>query len=228
MTPLECAAPANDLGPAAWPETDTPDQVAFRQLRHHTKNTLQRVLSEVATCPGLKASAAGRALASDLERRIMLSATLSDALFAVVTRPRPLATRLEALTRAAVDLMADPDQIITTTVTVIGELPALRADLLVRAAHELVGNAVKHGMHVRMVGRIEVLVRAGEGLVEMTVADDGWGLGDCLARGEGLRIAHLLAHEQGGRLVLERTHGMTVATLTLPHAAPEAIMEGAR
>ena len=221
MTYLDSVPAANDPGLAIWPiEERGPEQVAMRQLRHHTKNALQRLLCQVSSCRGLQQDTAGRALAADLERRIRLSADLSDALFGLTRAPLPLPGRLSGLVRAAVDMMSDGDQIITVEVTVDDDCggPALDGlgDLITRVTHELVGNAVKHGMHVRMVGRIAVRVRMAGDQAVLTVSDDGWGLGEAPARGEGLRIGHLLAEQHGGRLRLFRAAGQTVAEMAVP------------
>ncbi len=211
---------------------DTPEQLSLRQLRHHTKNALQRLLCEIAACPGLQHDPAGRALAHDLERRIRTSVSLSDALFGLTGVPRSLDMRLLSLGRAVVELMADGDQEIGVTVAVEGVCPAGYDDVLVRVAHELIGNAVKHGMHLRLIGKIEVVVDAGPHGVVLSVIDDGWGIclddrrgaqGGGMKRGEGLRIAALLAEQQGGTLVLSRDRCQTVAVMRLP---PRATVQG--
>ena len=126
----------------SWRQQDTPDQLALRQLRHHTKNALQRIMIQVADCPGLARDPAGRALVADLERRIQLSARLSDALFGLTHAPAPLGMRLDELGQSMVELMSDGDQVIALTTRTVGACPATLDDVLVRIAHELVGNAV--------------------------------------------------------------------------------------
>ena len=238
MSLFNTAMAANDAFPPEAMERDGPGEVALRQLRHHTKNALQRLLAEVTNCTGLRATSAGRVLAADLERRILLSATVSDALFGLVRAPRPLATRLEALAGSLVELMSDGNQVIGVTIDVEGErfVRPEQADVLLRVANELVGNAVKHGMHVRMVGQVALSVRVEPGAnlnsgVVMTVADDGWGMdlrvnggevqGELVQGGEGLRLAQIMAAEEGGTVTLARQRGWTVATLSLPGAGPE-------
>lgn len=225
MTYLDRQPAANDPGIATWPphegdEGGCAEQVAMRQLRHQTKNALQRLLCQVTSCRGLQLDTAGRALASDLERRIRLSAELSDALFGLTRAPLPLPGRLDGLVRAAVDMLSDGDQTIDIEVSVEEGLDgpgfAGLADVITRVAHELVGNAVKHGMHVRMVGKIAVDVRIVAENAVLTVSDDGWGLGGSPLRGEGLRIAHLLAEQHGGRLRLFRAGGRTMAEMVAP------------
>ncbi len=220
MTMTPSILPQFDLAqPLSW-EGDTAEQLSMRQLRHQTKNALQGLLNQVAMCSGLQQHAAGRALARDLERRILLSAGLSDALFGFTATPRSIDARLDALGRAVIGSQADVDQEIAFEATVLGRCPAAYDDIIVRVAHELIVNAVKHGMTLRMVGRIEVLVDARDGRVGMTVSDDGWGLCDDGripdARGDGLRIAELLAAQLGGTVTLHRDRCRTHAMLRLP------------
>lgn len=215
--------PANGMAvPATWPDAAAAEQLALRQLRHHSKNALQRLLCQVSGFAGQQRDPAGRTLVADLERRIQLSAALSDALFGMTRAPESLARRLESLTQAVVGLLSDGDQEIGVSVAVNGAVPAGADDVLVRVAHELVGNAVKHGMTLRMVGRIDVTVQVVLGVLVMTVADDGWGFCGPAGRGEGLSIAHALAERHGGSLQVRRDTARTVATLTLPATAAGA------
>ena len=197
------------------------EQLAMRQLRQHSKNALQRLLCQVEGCSGLQLDPAGRALAADLERRIHLSARLSDALFGLTHAPGPLEPRLEALCESVTGLLSDGDQLLSLAVAVHGMVPGALDDTVVRIAHELVGNAVKHGMRLRMVGRIEVTVEARLGRVILIVADDGWGLCDAARRGEGLSIAEGLAEQHDGEFQFSRDRGFTIATVTLPVPASE-------
>ncbi len=228
MRPTQSTYPRFDQ-PSAQPEGqdtmdwDMPGHLAMQQLRHHTKNALQRVVAQVAACPGLQRDPAGRALANELERRIHLSASLSDALFGFTQAPGPLDVRLRALGEAVISLMADGDQMIDLIVGVDGVCPAAYHDTLVRVAHELVGNAVKHGMHLRLVGRIEIVVEAGHHGVTLSVIDDGWGPCVNAGRGDGLRIARLLGEQLGGILKLDRENCQTVATLALPPAVATTV-----
>ena len=209
--------------PFSW-GTDSSEQLSMRQLRHHTKTALQSLINQVSTCAGLQQDAAGRALARDLAQRIRLSASISDALFGLTRTPRPLYSRLELLGRAVVSMLSDPDQDITLEVAVHGRtLPGVE-DALVRVANEMIGNAIKHGMTLRMIGNIDVTVDARDGGVTMTVSDDGWGLceggGVPEARGEGLRIAELLADQVGGAITLHRDRCRTLAMLRIPAGPP--------
>ena len=185
----------------------------FRQLRHQTKNALARILAQLSA--GLGVSDASRRVAAELERRILLTAQISDALFGLTRAPERFDRRLASLCEAVVELASEPDQHIAVHCCVETEVPAAQEDLLIRIAHELVGNAVKHGMHMRLLGTVEVEVRRDAGAMVLEVIDDGWGCGRSPSCGEGLRVASLLAEDLAGRLTLERCGERTVARLVL-------------
>ena len=193
-------------------ETD----IDLRQLRHHTKNALQRIMGLVAQAPGLLETPQGAHIARQLERRIQLSAAISDALFGLTRAPASMTDRLRSLCGNLVELLADPSQVIQIGVSVRGECPLALRDTVVRIAHELVGNAVKHGMRRRARGRISVRVRVdAEGRTRLTVTDDGNGFHGKPRYGEGLNVAQTLADQYGGMLTV-RCDGHTVASLDLP------------
>ncbi len=191
-----------------------PVQADFRQLRHQTKNALAQILAQVST--GLSRTNRSEAVAAEIERRIMLTAQIADALFGLTRAPGPFEERLLALSSGVIELVGESDQYLTLTCAVHGEVPAMLQQTVLRVAHEFVGNAVKHGMPMRLIGRIEVEVRAGADGTVLEVIDDGWG---CCCRpslGEGMGVASALAEAKGGRIGLERVRDRTVARLELP------------
>ena len=203
--PLASFAPP----PAAWsdPHAD------FRQLRHQTKNALAVIMMQVSRrltasgCPDL---------AADIERRIMLTATISNALFGLTQAPAPLAERLSSLCDSLVGMLGDPAQHLTVEVEAGSGVPSSLEALILRATHELVGNAVKHGMHMRLIGRIQVSLTSDADATMLIVADDGWGCAAHCQTGEGLRLVGLLAEPFGGQVTLQRQGGTTLATLRVP------------
>lgn len=196
---------------------DNVTTVDFRQLRHQTKNTLARILAHVSV--GLTSPEACCRAAADVERRIMLTTQISDALFGFTREPGPFAHRVAALCEGVVGLAGESDQYITLSCTVSGEPATHQIDTILRVAHEFVGNAVEHGMHMRLLGRIEVLVQASAAGLLLQVVDDGWGCMRATAKGEGLSVATVLAEHSGGRVSLERAGEKTIARLVLPQAA---------
>lgn len=199
---------------------DDPVQADFRQLRHHTKNALARILAQVST--GLSRNERSRAVAADVERRIMLTAQIADALFGFTRAPGPFAQRLAGLCSAVIELIGEGDQYLTLTCNVHGEVPAQQQETVLRVAHEFVSNAVKHGMPMRLIGRIEVVVAADAEATVLEVIDDGWGCGCRPVRGEGMGVANALAAAMGGAISLERRRDRTVARLELPAGRHDA------
>ena len=188
----------------------------MRQLRHQTKNALQRIIAQVSTTK-LRATPAGNALADEVERRICLSARVSDALFGLTACPAKLDQRLGTLANATIKLMSDAEQSIEVDVAITGSCPDSVHSLIVRVAYEMLCNAVKHGMHMRLMGRIAIRVRGNwDGSTTLLVSDDGWGPAT-KAEGEGLPIMRSLAAQHGGTVSVDRMESWTVARLHLPN-----------
>ena len=151
-----------------------------------------------------------------------LSPTMTAALLALAGAPGPFPRRLGELCQNTLDLLGMPEQLINLTCGIAGKIPASHHEPLLRAAHELVQNAILHGMHLRLLGTIEVHVKAGADGTELDVADDGWGCGPRPVFGSGLRGIAALAERYAGSLRLHRANGWTRARLGLPaqrHAA---------
>jgi two-component sensor histidine kinase len=201
---------------AAAADGDAGQDIDLRQLRHHMKNTLQRILGLISKAPGLCDTPAGEKIAQELEYRISLSANISNALFGLTRAPGPMGERLRQLTGAVVDMMRDADQIVRIGVSVRGTCPIGLREAVLRCAHELVGNAVKHGMKGRPNGRITVRLISDHDSTTLTVTDNGWGFVGTPGPGEGLSLAGGFAARHGGSLDLDGLDG-TVATLELPH-----------
>lgn len=201
---------------AASQPVDNVTTVDFRQLRHQTKNALTRILAQVSA--GMTSPEACRRTAADVERRILLTAQISDALFGLTRAPGPFAQRLESLCDGVVGLASETDQYVTVSCCVSAEPSAAMADTVLRVAHELVGNAVKHGMHMRLLGRIEVSVSAVNAGLVLRVVDDGWGCGTTPLTGEGLSVAHALANAIGGKVSLQRVGDRTISEMTFAAA----------
>ena len=92
-------APGRDTGRDTGVEP-----LEMRQLRHQTKNALQRILGVLMATP----QDAGGAWLEDVGRRVRLSAEISDALFGLTRAPGPMQGRLETLAGAVVALMSGP------------------------------------------------------------------------------------------------------------------------
>lgn len=213
------ATMAGPAEPAPWSPVPREGDLDLRQLRHHTKNALQRIAALVATAPGLRATEAGRRVAAEAERRVLLAAQVSDALFGLTRAPGALAGRLRLLSESLAELLADPDQVVHVEVEgdAGDQVPAALHGAVLSAAQELVGNAVKHGFYARLVGRVRVELAADACGIRLVVADDGWGLCRRPDDGQGLDLVRALIAPLGGTLSLRsgRTGGLT-AEVALP------------
>ena len=188
----------------------------LHQLRHHTKNVLQQILLRIEQAHDLKATAHGSRLLADLQRRILLSAQISDALFGLTDAPAAMPERLRVLSESTIRMFAGAAQAIRLDVTAAGDCPDPLRQLVLRVAHEFVGNAVKHGMRERVAGTVSVrLMTDMNGWTSLVVTDDGWGFDGSPDAGDGLKIASELAASVGGTISLLRTR-VTVAELELP------------
>ena len=193
--------------------------LAMRLLRHQTKNALQRIIAQVSATE-LRATEAGSALADEIERRIRLSARVSDALFGLTQSPGPFDARLDGLCQSVVALMSDGVQMIRTDVNVSGICPEALETTVLQIAHEMVTNAIKHGLHMRLSGEIVVMFRGKRpGLppngLSLEVRDNGWGP-EKAGFQEGLAVLQLLAQQQGGYVELVREPGWTISRLFIP------------
>jgi two-component sensor histidine kinase len=200
---------------ATW-DDDAAQEIDLRQLRHHTKNTLQRIMALINERSAMCDTPAAESFARELEYRITLSATISNALFGLTEAPGSMADRLRQLGGGLVDLMRGADQVIRIGVSVRGTCPAGLREAVIRGANELIGNALKHGMKNRPSGRISVRLATGADMTVLSVTDDGWGFSGTPRLGEGLSLAQGFAERHGGALRLESTGG-TVATMELRH-----------
>ncbi|HVY17844.1 MAG TPA: ATP-binding protein [Rhodopila sp.] len=205
--------PADRLRFAADAADTSP--LAFRLLRHQTKNALQRIIAQCEQME-LHRTAAGAALAEAVQRRIILSARISDALFGLTAQPGPIDHRLQALMQATIELLSDDVQVIRTEIELVGDCPERLAPVVLQVAHEMIGNAVLHGMRLRLVGTISISLHTSvAGSVRLQVCDDGWGPPED-AVGEGSAVIAGLARAHGGCVTLLRTGGWTLATMSIP------------
>ncbi|HTU52511.1 MAG TPA: ATP-binding protein [Acetobacteraceae bacterium] len=170
---------------------------------------------QVLEAPGLHESREGRRLADDIARRIELAAAISDALFGFTGSLEPLPMRLRSLAESVIALYADATQIIRLEVAAADVCPPDREDVILRIAHELVGNAVKHGMHMRLLGRISVRLAREAGMAVLSVANDGWRMEEPARFGEGLALVEDLVRAEGGT-VRAKTRPQTLIEVRLP------------
>lgn len=209
LTPSQTRAPRPQV--AAPP----PEEFDMRQLRHHTKNTLQRIMGLITQAPYLAETPEGQRFAHELEQRIHLSAAISDAMFGLTRDPGPLDERLSGLGHALIELLRDPGQRIGLNVFVGGECPVRLREPILRIVNELVCNAVKHGLRGRARGRISIEVDCHQvGVTRLAVLDDGCGISRRGGEGQGLSFVRSIAEDYDGTFRLTKGCG-TVAIVEL-------------
>lgn len=152
----------------------------------------------------------------ELDPPMSLSPTMSAALLGLAGAPGPFPGRLKELCENTLDLVGLPEQLLRLRFGIDGAVCRAHRDTLLPVAHELVQNAVLHGMHLRLLGAIHVQVKAGPNGTLLDVADDGWGCGPHPVFGRGLRAVGILAESHGGSVSLERLGGWTHARVRLP------------
>jgi two-component sensor histidine kinase len=199
----------------------TAQPLVLRQLRHHTKNTLQRILIEIHDFAARSDASPDRRLLERLENRIRLCVEISDALFGVSREPAAFPDRFHTLCRDLLSLFADAAQQLRLHILIKGTCPPDLEMAALCATSEFVGNAVKHGMHLRLIGQISVLLTCCAESVELLVSDDGWGPAVAPKPRQGLGIARDLAEQFHGTLSVGRRDGKTVATILLRTPQPE-------
>jgi len=192
-------------------------ELLARQLRHHVRNVLHRMAVEIYRNPSLKSSSWGRESAEQLVSRLCQAAEVSDQLLGFHPDATSLADRLRSLGRSTVAALGSPGQEIGLEVVVEADCPSVLCSILLRAANEMIGNAVRHGMAERRAGRIEILVHeSAERELVLVVRDDGWGLPTLAFDGEGSELIRALAEPYCGKYTLRRYGDRTESILTLP------------
>jgi two-component sensor histidine kinase len=189
--------------------------LSLRQLRYHTRNVLQCVLIEIHEHAADWRLQRGRCLLEQLADRIQRSVEISDALFGVTSEPGPFPERFHRLCHGTLSLFADPAQHLQLDISIEGTCPPELEMPVLRAAHKFVGNAVKHGMRVRLQGRVSASLTCTLDEVMLIVADDGWDLTHLDNTDEGPGLARDLADQFAGSISLERRGDNTVATIIL-------------
>ena len=157
------------------------------------KNVLQQIL-QIEHARDLKVAVGGRQPLAD-----------SVATFGITRSPASMSQQLRTLSRSTIGMRAGGMQVIYPNVTVAGDCPEPLRQLVLRVAHEFVGNAVKHGMHGSVFGAASVhLVTGIDGCTSLVVTDDVWGV----VRQPGCRRGT----DNSGRTVFQRGRHNQIAS----------------
>jgi signal transduction histidine kinase len=197
--------------------------VAREEERRHLRRELHDGLGPVLAAHRLKLGSACASLtAGNAEAANRLLGELDEEMGRSVQTVRAVAYQLRppvldelgllGALRAAADAPAPP----TVSVCLAGVLPDLPAALEVatyRIAAEALTNVRRHAM----AQNCEIAVQAANGVLTVTVNDDGYGLCPDLRPGVGLASMRERAEELGGRLAVQtRPGGGTSVVATLP------------
>ena len=199
--------------------SDGADGETLYQLRHQTKNLLQAITLTLADTHAETPNEI-RSILQDLIRRVHVTAAMSDILFGA-TRPRSsFETVLRSLCEGVVLAFGRPECRVLVEPGEVDRCPERLQRVILRAAHEMVGNAVKHGWpdRQRRGGEadgdylIRVRLRRSPDAVSLIVHDSGTGfaIGTEMRSGGGSRILDRLVRDVGGRVSRRNAHGAVV------------------
>ncbi len=227
--PIPCAANAPEYGAgplmgqaAVTPGDPVPyEQLSLRQLRHHTANVWQQVLCAVWEMTEAANTPEARKLGADIERRIIATAGVADAMFGFTQRPGRFRDRLTNLCRHTLAAHTAEGQSVALDLSTRGACPVPLQGIVLRVAQEMVANAVKHGLHARLRGRVTVsCVALPMTRVRLQVLDDGWGPPTKMVAGEGWALMRELAGLHAGEVTMQRDGDNTCLQLELPWPTP--------
>jgi two-component sensor histidine kinase len=187
--------------------------LTLHQLRHHTRNSCKRILFEIHDDASWQHASRDRHLQEQLANRIRQSIQLLDAVFGTTSEPAPFSERFHTLCRGLLSLFADPAQHLRLDISLKGTCPPVLEMAALCATHEFVGNAVRHGMYLRLIGRVAVSLTCRSEAVELVVTDDGWGPAAAPKSEQG--FSRDLAEQFRGTLSVGRRDEHTVAMITL-------------
>lgn len=196
-------------------------QLAFRELSHRVKNTLQLVSSLLNLQTAHITDAAAARAFDQAQRRINAIARTHAALYqgdgdetGAVDFGALLRELCESLARA---LVAADEAVVVRTESDGSCLPADTAIPLALIASELVTNALKHAFSSRR-GEVTVAFRGYPGgACRLVVADTGRGLPAAAPSEDslGLRLVRALVAQLDGELTMENLPGLRV-TVAVP------------
>ncbi|MEC3911732.1 histidine kinase dimerization/phosphoacceptor domain -containing protein [Sphingobium sp. CR2-8] len=195
-------------------------ELLFHELQHRVSNNLQVVAAMLSLQRRHVDNDVARRALDDASARLSLVGRISRALYDPSGAGQDVRAFLTTLTADIVDASGRQD-VATTVIAPTGLRldPDITVPLALVVA-ESVSNAIEHGLPDR-AGHIHVTLEAVDGALALQVADDGRGIAPDVATGQveslGLRIAHALAAQLGGRFALvPSVQGGAVARLDLP------------
>ena len=193
-------------------------ETLLREVHHRVKNNLQIVCSLLSLQRTAVSDASAREVLVDCEDRVRIIAMIHEQLYQssdfgaieLGGHVRSIAAKMAQAQGGAARLTVDCDE---------GLVVSLDAAVPIGfILHELISNALKHGLP-HGASAVQVSLKRAERTLSMTVRDDGPGLPpdwERRARGTlGLNLVLALAHQLDGRFQL-RNEGGAVAEVAVP------------
>jgi len=199
---------AKDSGPAKDPAA------LLHEIDHRVKNNLQLIASLILLQSRRAPDDSARAALKSVLERVTAVATVHRRLF----QDDPLSFDVTAFLR---DLTGDlaaaagRDDIQITLELDAVTIPASPAATFALVVNELLGNALKHAFPAGRAGRIAVSLTQSDGVLILTIADDGVGMAGAQP-GFGSTITKLLCQQLHADLALGDAHSGVRATLRVP------------
>lgn len=185
------------------------------ELHHRVKNNAQATTSFLSLQANRASDPAVAAALRSAAMRVMLATLVQDRMFRVPTDAGvELGTELVETARTALEVAGRPSLRFEANVVERLILPVSQATPLALIVNELVVNAVRHAFPNGAEGRILLAIRrAGPGLGEVVVEDDGVGLPEVPPRNTpqgslGLHLMPRLARQAHATLKLEGGPGV--------------------
>jgi two-component sensor histidine kinase len=108
-------------------------------------------------------------------------------------RSKPFTEQLRQSCLRAIAGLYRPRLVLHLAVLVNGDCPEKHQSKVLLAAGEMTANAIRHGLHERSFGRIDVnLTAGGPGRTLLESYDNGWGFGPSFCEGRGWRLLRSL------------------------------------
>ncbi|MBP2275642.1 MULTISPECIES: sensor histidine kinase [Sphingomonas] len=199
--------------------------VLFNELQHRVSNNLMMVAALLSVQRRALTDAGARQILDNAVHRVQLIGRIQRQLYDV-------SGGQVALDRFVTDLVADLAEAggkpgiacrVDAQADMVLDPNALIPLALILA--EAVANAFEHGFADRETGQIDIRVKSADGLLNLSVTDNGVGLPTdfdiTLPTSLGLTIATTLARQLGGTFDVQRGDaGGTITRLTMASATP--------
>lgn len=186
----------------------------IREIHHRVKNNLQTVSALLRLQSRRMTSPEAKHGLQQAMRRVAAIARVHETLSHEISEDVDFDELIRHQVRLAVETASATQHVRTRVSGSFGRLPARGATSMALVINEIVANAVQHGLQDRdgsvelRVHRLpEVVNDAGDArrAIEVTVSDDGWGMGDAVIEESGTRAYRPAAEGEGLGMQIVRT-----------------------